>query len=481
MSLWTSLEPASATVDPGSSTRVRLRVRNTGDVVDEYRFEPVGDVAPWTAVEPPTLRLYPGTTGTVELTFAPPRTSDAVAGPNPYAVRITPTEHPDAVTVPEGNLTVTPFTEVRVELVPPTVKGRFRGRPRLAVDNLGNTRVTASVSGSDTGDHLSYEIRPGSVQIEPGRAAFVETTLKPRQVIWFGSKEERPYSLAVRRSGVEPTEVEGTYVQRGFLPGWLAAFFGIALALTIAFVMIWIAYKPQVRSSATDQIEQAGSALMPSPSASPETLPSAAESVPEEPKAPEQPVPEEPKDDGAAGKGDDGAGKGDEGEGGGESKKAEPPKPRTAATAVKEIAARSEGRHICYRAYVADRGWQEPVCDGAEAGTVGKDLPVKALNIAVSGTGGTSGNGAHVVEGWPTGDKWASAADGKDMYLGSTKEALSALEGFTIKTTKGAVCANTHVQNRGWLNQGCTEPADWRYFGSEMGKKLRLEAVRLTV
>ena len=29
MSLWTSLEPASATVDPGSSTTVRLRLRNT--------------------------------------------------------------------------------------------------------------------------------------------------------------------------------------------------------------------------------------------------------------------------------------------------------------------------------------------------------------------------------------------------------------------------------------------------------------------
>ncbi|MFJ7768865.1 RICIN domain-containing protein [Streptomyces sp. NPDC097107] len=374
MSLWTSLEPASATVDPGSSTRVRLRVRNTGDVVDEYRFEPVGDVAPWTTVEPPTLRLYPGTTGTVELTFAPPRTSDAVAGPNPYAVRITPTEHPDAVTVPEGNLTITPFTEVRAELVPPTVKGRFRGRPRLAVDNLGNTKVTASVSGSDTGDHLSYEIRPGNVQIEPGRAAFVETTLKPRQVIWFGSKEERPYSLAVRRSGVEPTEVEGTYVQRGFLPGWLAAFFGIALALTIACVMIWIAYKPQVRTSATDQIEQAGSALAPSPSASPETLPSAAESVPEEPKAPEQPVPEEPKDDGGAGKGDDGGG------GGGAPEKPVKKKPvvpaenvllrNTASDMCAELPGREEGK--------INGPVQQAVCDGTDGDNQVWDLEVQA-------------------------------------------------------------------------------------------------------
>ncbi|EPD58797.1 ricin-type beta-trefoil lectin domain protein [Streptomyces sp. HGB0020] len=269
MTLWTSLEPASATVDPGGSTRVRLRLRNTGDVVDEYRFEPVGSIAPWTTVEPQTLRLYPGTTGTVDLTFAPPRTPDAVAGPNPYAVRITPTEHPEATTVPEGNLTITPFTEVRAELVPPTVKGRFRGRPRLAVDNLGNTKLTASISGNDNGDQLSYEIFPSNVQIEPGRAAFVRTTLKPRQIMWFGGKEQRPYTLNVVRSGANPLPVEGTYVQRGFLPRWLATFLGVFTALAITFVMLWIAYKPAVNTGATEKQVEAANTLAPAPSPSP--------------------------------------------------------------------------------------------------------------------------------------------------------------------------------------------------------------------
>ncbi|WP_330283755.1 ricin-type beta-trefoil lectin domain protein [Streptomyces sp. NBC_00588] len=269
MTLWTSLEPASATVDPGGSTRVRLRLRNTGDIVDEYRFEPVGSIAPWTTVEPQTLRLYPGTTGTVDLTFAPPRTPDAVAGPNPYAVRITPTEHPEATTVPEGNLTITPFTEVRAELVPPTVKGRFRGRPRLAVDNLGNTKLTASISGNDNGDQLSYEIFPSNVQIEPGRAAFVRTTLKPRQIMWFGGKEQRPYTLNVVRSGANPLPVEGTYVQRGFLPRWLATFLGVFTALAITFVMLWIAYKPAVNTGATEKQVEAANTLAPAPSPSP--------------------------------------------------------------------------------------------------------------------------------------------------------------------------------------------------------------------
>ncbi len=449
---------------------MRLRVRNTGDVVDEYRCEPVGNVAPWVTVEPQTLRLYPGTTGTVELTFAPPRTPDATAGPHPYAVRITPTEHPDAVTVPEGNLTVTPFTEVRAELVPPTVKGRFRGRPRLAVDNLGNTRVTASLSGSDTGDRLSYDLKPGSVQIEPGRAVFVDTTLRPRRIIWFGSKEEQPYTLNVQRSGAVPLAVDGTFVQRGFLPRWLATALSLTVALAIAFVMIWLAYKPQVRSLASEKVAQAAvNTLAPSPSATPSAPPLVP--TPAAAAAPEAPVSSAAADGGGGGGGG----------GGGESKPPAKPKQETAAVAVNKLAARSDGRHICYRAYVEDKGWQDPVCDGAIAGTTGKALGIKALNIATARTGGVTGNAAHVDGGWLTGDKWSKASDGVDMYMGSSKPAVAVMEGFTIKTMEGSVCQNPHIKDRGWLGNGCTKPGDWIYGGSPMQDRLQLEAVRFTV
>lgn len=442
---------------------MRLRLRNTGDVVDEYRFEPVGDIAPWTTVEPQTLRLYPGTTGTVELTFAPPRSPDATAGPNPYAVRITPTEHPEAVTVPEGNLTITPFTEVRAELVPPTVKGRFRGRPRLAVDNLGNTRITASLNGSDTGERLSYDLKPSNIQVEPGRAAFVKATLRPRQIIWFGSKKEHPYALALRRSGAEPTETTGTYVQRGFLPRWLATTFGLLLALTIAFVMIWLAYKPQVRSVAQEKPEKAG--RIAPPTSSPPISKAPADS-------------DKKKSGGGSGSGGSGGGGG--GKGGGPQKKRKPKKD-TAATAVREIAARSHSRHICYRVYLADGGWQDPVCDGDTAGTGDVDKPIKALNIAVSHTKGVTGAGAYVEGGWRKGDKWTTAADGKDMYVGSSKRELSPLEGFTIKVFDGSVCEDSYVHDKRWLGRVCTDAGQWKYGGSPMGEKRPLEAVRFTV
>lgn len=470
MTLWTSLEPASATVVPGDSTSVRLRVRNTGDIVDEYHFEPVGDLAPWTRVEPQSLRLYPGTTGTVELTFAPPRTPDATAGPNPYAVRITPTEHPEAVTVPEGNLTISPFTEVRTELVPPTVKGRFRGRPKLAVDNLGNTKITASLSGSDTGEKLSYDLQPSNIQVEPGRAAFVKTTLRPRQIIWFGSKQEQPYALALRRSGAEPVDTNGTYVQRGFLPRWLASTLGLLLMLTIAFVVIWLAYKPQVRTAANEKPEKAGQ-LAP-PSSSP-------------PISSPPPEPEKKDEDEEKGAGADGEDKGGGGGGGGEEKKKEKPKERTAATVVRERAAKDEGgRHICYRVYVEDH-WRPVVCDGTEAGTGGPGpdqfKPIKAINFAVSGTDGVTGNGAHVTNGYITGDKWAKAPDKKDMVVGSTQPDVRPLQGFTIGVKKGVVCQATFVQDKEWMGLHCTKQDSWIYAGSPMNENHPLKRIRLTV
>ncbi|MEW2291198.1 hydrolase [Streptomyces sp. NPDC006743] len=485
MSLWTSLEPASATVDPGGTTTVRLRLRNTGDVVDEYRFEAVGALAPWAVVEPQSLRLYPGTTGTVELTFAPPRTPDATAGPNPYAVRITPTEHPEATTVPEGNLTITPFTEVRAELVPPTVKGRFRGRPRLAVDNVGNTKLTASVSGSDNGDQLSYGIHPSNVQIEPGRAVFVKTTLKPRKLIWFGSAEQRPYTLAVQRSGVPPLDVEGTYVQRGLLPRWLAVFLSVFTALAVTLVMLWISHQPRVATAATEKLQEAGTSTL---QAAPSPLPKAPASPPAD-AVTAPPAPSPTQQAGGAGAGDE-----DAAGGGGsqqkEKKESKAPE-RTAATAVQERAAEDpSGRHICYRVYTPGNGWSDAVCDGETAGSAGSGMPIKAVNIAVSGTKGTS-SGAFVHDPESTNGEghfpkpWSSAVDGIDNYVGSTEKDAPSMLGFTINVDggKGTVCQSSYVHNDTWLGLACDEPGTgypFTYAGTHDNASW-IEAVKLKV
>ncbi len=452
---------------------MRLRVRNTGDVVDEYRFEPVGDVAPWTTVEPQSLRLFPGTTGTVALTFAPPRTPDATAGPNPYAVRITPTEHPEATTVPEGNLTITPFTELRAELVPPIVKGRLRGRPRLAVDNLGNTKLTASLNGTDNGDQLTYDIRPSTIQIEPGRAAFIATTLKPRKIIWFGTKEQRPYTLTVSRSGNPPVPVDGTYIQRGFLPRWLATSLGLITALAITFVAFWVGHKPTVSSHAGEKTIAAGAVLTPVPTPTaplPTPPPVTAQAT-----APPAPSTQTSSSGGS---------------GGGKATTASKPKPETAATAVKRFAANDPtGRHICYRAFVRGTGWQPPVCDGTMAGD-SQSEPITSINISVEGVNGlkinayvhdptsTDNKGVWQPQGWTN---WH--VDGFDLYMGSTEETAPDMSGFGISIGNGEqICSNVRYSGADWGSSPYCQATKSEFaFGGTVDNDKTLEAVEFTL
>ncbi|WP_449346176.1 hydrogenase expression protein [Streptomyces xanthochromogenes] len=310
MTMWTALEPPATTVAPGDSAVVRLRVRNTGDTVEEYRLTPVGEAAGWARIEPAVLRLYPGAEGTADLTFAPPRTSDAVAGPSAFGIRVDPREHPHEADVVEGRLTIGPFAEMRAELVPRSVRGRRRARGRLAVDNLGNQPLTASFSTRDNGDAANVEANPTAVQVDPGRAGFAEVELTAVNVSWFGGTRQHPFTVAVLRSGdPAPQELRGTYLQPSVFPRWVLAVGSILLALLVVFVMIWLRHDTGVKSQAA---EQAPAKQIPLPQGSQSPLPSAPPSpskAPEPPpSAPAPPAPKPKPEGGGSGGGGGGGG-----------------------------------------------------------------------------------------------------------------------------------------------------------------------------
>ncbi|GLF96823.1 COG1470 family protein [Streptomyces yaizuensis] len=279
MTLWTSLEPSALTLDPGGHATARLRLRNTGDTVEEYRLSLVGAPAGWSRVEPDVLRLYPGTEGTAEISFAPPRTSDAAAGPAPYGIRVEPRERPDLRTVVEGQATVTSFTEIRAELLPSNMIGRFRGRARVAVDNLGNTPLTASLTARDESNSLTFDLDQNSVQVAPGRAAFAGLTVRPQQVRWTGTEQQHQLTLSVRRSGDERAhDLSGSFDQRPVLPPWLVVAGGLLVTACVAFVAIWLAFAPKFGSSAGETRAAPAPRPVPQGKDSPLALPPAPDS-----------------------------------------------------------------------------------------------------------------------------------------------------------------------------------------------------------
>ncbi|MHC3475685.1 hydrolase, partial [Streptomyces sp. 7R007] len=297
----------------------------------------------------------------------------------------------------------------------------------------------------------------------------------PRRIIWFGAKEQRPYTLSVLRSGVSPLPVEGTYVQRGFLPRWLATFFGVFLALAITFVMLWIAYKPSIASGATESVAEAGSTLAPSPSAT--------SSAPLPPAPTQSTTP--PAADTATGAA---AGASGGGGGGATATVTAKPKAETAATAVNRLAKDDPGgRHVCYRAFVQGKGWQKPVCDGTVSGTVGQGRPIKALNVAVYGVQGSAGNAMVYNPDSTNGQgtwkpNWTPiVADGKDNYIGGTKQDTPYFVTFVWNVGSGQACNMVKISGLDWKAQSCNNARPDLNTAGDFDNSRFIEAIKLTV
>ncbi|MFJ9110548.1 hydrolytic protein [Streptomyces sp. NPDC102283] len=248
------------TVSPGGTATTTLTVRNDGDIVEAYTLEVVGDCAAWSTVEPARVSLYPGTSETVTLKFAPPRSHEVRAGETPLAVRVLPVERPESVVVPEGTVTVEPFHELRTELEPRRRRGWLGARFGAAVQNRGNTPVDVALAGRQAGEDLRLAFTPDRKRLEPGESAEVRLKVRALKLIWFGEPVTWPFEVRATE-GAEgeaedeqpggPEPLPGEFAQIPVLPKWLL----IVLAALLALLLAWFALvRPAVKSTA----EQAG-------------------------------------------------------------------------------------------------------------------------------------------------------------------------------------------------------------------------------
>ncbi|MEU0377786.1 hydrolytic protein [Streptomyces cyaneofuscatus] len=269
----------TVTVSPGGTATTTLTVRNDGDIVEAYTLEVVGDCAAWSTVEPARVSLYPGTSETVTLTFAPPRSHEVKAGETPLAVRVLPAEHPESVVVPEGTVTVEPFHELRTELEPRRRRGWLGARFRTAVQNKGNTPVDVAFTGKQAGEELRLGFTPGQKRLEPGESAEIRLKVRAAKLIWFGEPVSWPFEVEAAEAEVSadtveaeaggkepvrpepaqpetvrPEPVSGEFLQLPVLPKWLL----IVLAALLALLLAWFALvRPAVKSTAKQAATEA--------------------------------------------------------------------------------------------------------------------------------------------------------------------------------------------------------------------------------
>ncbi|MFI9114233.1 hydrolytic protein [Streptomyces venezuelae] len=279
------LDIPGVSVTPGGSATTTLTVRNDSDIVEAYRLEVVGECAAWTTVEPEGLSLYPGTSETVTIRLSPPRSPQVRAGDVPLAVRVLPTEHPEAVRVPETTVHVEEFRALRTELAPRRRRGWLRGRYRLAVRNEGNAPVRVGFTPGQAGEELNFGFTPVSVRLEPGESTEVGLRVRTGRPVWFGTPTTWPFTVAVAETGdgeddaaaAERTDplaevrapLDAEFVQIPIFPRWLLVLLAALLALLLAWFLL---VRPAVRSTAKEAADQAVQ-KRPVPSAPPSAAP----------------------------------------------------------------------------------------------------------------------------------------------------------------------------------------------------------------
>ncbi|MEE4489763.1 COG1470 family protein [Streptomyces sp. BE230] len=248
----------TVTVSPGAEATTTLTVRNDGDIVEAYTLEVVGDCAAWTTVDPQRVSLYPGTSETVTVRLAPPRSHEVKAGEVPLGVRVLPAEHPESVAVPEATVTVEPFRELRARLEPGRRRGWLAARFRTSVQNRGNTPVDVVFSGKQEGEELRLAFTPERRSLQPGESAEAGLRVRARKLIWFGAPATWPFEVravdseGADKEGEQPGRAEplpGEFAQLPLLPKWLL----IVLAALIALLVAWFALvRPEIRSTAKE-------------------------------------------------------------------------------------------------------------------------------------------------------------------------------------------------------------------------------------
>ncbi len=253
MGVSVALSNMALDVVPGEEAVCTVVVRNTGAVIDQISFDVVGPAAAWSVIEPPALNLYPGDSGQVRVHFRPPRASEPGAGPVPYGLRATSLEDPRGSATEEGTVTVAPFTELRVRLLPQISRGGRRGRHRIDVSNLGNVAVGTQVTVVDPDDALTFAVNRPAIVAPPGVVTQLKLVAVPRDKFWSGAQQTRPFQVVVQPERGKATSVDGTFEQEPLVPRWaLAGLVGVvALALVLAGLWFTVV-KPTVTSAATE-------------------------------------------------------------------------------------------------------------------------------------------------------------------------------------------------------------------------------------
>jgi len=180
------LETQQVVAEPDQAAVARVRIRNTGRIVDEFALDIVGASGAWAEVRPPLVRLFPGAEGVAEVHITPPRAPSPRAGRHPFGVRVVPRDDPDSSVIEEGAIQIVPIVDILAEVAPVAPRGRAGASASLRIVNLGNTPTRVSVSARSADDLATIHVDPPDVEVPAGERSMVRLGIRSRRTILRG-------------------------------------------------------------------------------------------------------------------------------------------------------------------------------------------------------------------------------------------------------------------------------------------------------
>ena len=303
------ISPHNVPVGPGSDAECEVKVRNTGNVVDEFTLDILGASAPWAKADQTTLRIFPGDEATTIVRFVPPRDAAVPAGRVPFGVRVVSRQQGDSI-VEEGTLEVQSFSQVEASLHPRTSQAKRKAKHDVLVRNRGNAPVFVEFEGGDTDQLLTFKVDPPGFEVPAGEEAAARVEVKALKGFAKGPEQHRPFQVTVRPRGGEPVVVDGAMRQMAGTPQWMGKVVLAVVALAaLAFVVIMMQNRNPDKSGSTE-VENAGASGATTVPGEGEGGEGETEETAPEPTAPPETTPEEGGAGGGGGGGDGGGGGG---------------------------------------------------------------------------------------------------------------------------------------------------------------------------
>ncbi|MCU1373066.1 MAG: hypothetical protein JWO68_352, partial [Actinomycetia bacterium] len=227
------LEPALATAVPGTALMVTVVITNDGSEERSCRVRVVGLETPWVEHADGDLTVPAGSRMEVPVRVTLPH--GFPRGETLVGIEVQP-DGDDRPLVADVRLSVSDLESLNLGLSPVTVRGGWRGRFRLNVENRGTDPITIKLSGRGTGpeetkSELEFTFKPEELTLRPGERVKTKGYVSGRRPV-FGAAKRR--ALTVTAQGqTSPRHVQGAFVQRPLMPKNILRIVGLVCVLAM--------------------------------------------------------------------------------------------------------------------------------------------------------------------------------------------------------------------------------------------------------